>query len=523
MSRFDFSRDMPWVFGVQTGVPCSLNESLMLVKRVLYARFKHSRVFGIDVEVRTIDDRILKEVIMRRCKTIIIRRLMLVVMAVVVTVGFVPTRELSASGGAGEVYTSDDGFWSYTLSGDNATIVSFNGKSETHVYILDEIDGKAVVGIGNRAFVGCDKLIEVDIFGDSITSIDTEAFLDCKNLKRVNMIDNDNISIAGNAFSGCIGLVSMCFDGNTIPSFTSVLDTGSSRLTSIYFPDSDVSGYKSTPNLIKYVSVIKGLSEMVNIDTPTLYGDVKAFYNNKQNAYLSIERDDISCIFVPLDIGKKPGTIYFKSYAFVTGNNKPSWKDIKESDLATTGHWDISKIINGTGRLVLSSNTAATNKTAFPDYGSWEVADNNTAGFAVYIIEKVAPNLTKIDKGKIKYIRNEDFGDIALIEIGEGAEYYYPYAHAEWKPAHNETDTGAGKWASVYLDDYNCKQTIYVRTAALEDTTTSEVATILPSLEIQKITIPMLTKPPKLKIDIKKGTLVGKAGWGITLCIKRKW
>ena len=72
--------------------------------------------------------------------------------------------------------------------------------------IKTEYRGKSVVGIGQRAFMGNDKL-EYVYFGNNIKSIDRLAFSGCKNLKE---IDLENVSFIGrNAFADCVSLTSV--------------------------------------------------------------------------------------------------------------------------------------------------------------------------------------------------------------------------------------------------------------------------------------------------------------------------
>ena len=75
---------------------------------------------------------------------------------------------------AGNLLADDDGAWTYTLSGDEATITGCVATCPTDLVIPPTVDGYGVTSIGNAAFAG-KQLTSVTI-PDSVTSIDKNAF-----------------------------------------------------------------------------------------------------------------------------------------------------------------------------------------------------------------------------------------------------------------------------------------------------------------------------------------------------------
>lgn len=111
-------------------------------------------------------------------------------------------------------FTSGD--YLYVVKADGtAEITGYTGKA-MKLEIPAELDGFAVTGIGNGAFVICESLTSI-IIPDSVTSIGDCAFFGCASL--TNIIIPDSItSIGEEAFHSCSSLASI-----TIPDGVSTL------------------------------------------------------------------------------------------------------------------------------------------------------------------------------------------------------------------------------------------------------------------------------------------------------------
>jgi len=125
----------------------------------------------------------------------------------------------------------NEGYWTYTVAGDNATIKGYTG-SEGAVTIPGTLGGKTVTIIGATAFLYNTTLTNV-IIPDSVITIGNNAFYGCTGLTSV-IIPANVTSIGDDAFNGCSSLASV-----SIPD--SVLTIGdcafqSSGLTSVIIP-----------------------------------------------------------------------------------------------------------------------------------------------------------------------------------------------------------------------------------------------------------------------------------------------
>lgn len=107
------------------------------------------------------------------------------------------------------------------VSGEKQTVeVASNGNNtysgKVSIKGTVEYDGKsyAVVGVGNSAFSGSERLMSVDL-PSTVTYIADNAFFRCKELKEINL-PQDVVSIGVSAFDGCTSLLSLILpDGVT--------------------------------------------------------------------------------------------------------------------------------------------------------------------------------------------------------------------------------------------------------------------------------------------------------------------
>lgn len=103
-----------------------------------------------------------------------------------------------------ETLTYND--FTYSVTGNHVTIESYNGE-DTELTIPDEIDGKKVTSIGEKAFTEKTNLTKVTL-PDTITEINSSAFFSCTRLKEINL--PESLKIIGNsAFYECSSLESI--------------------------------------------------------------------------------------------------------------------------------------------------------------------------------------------------------------------------------------------------------------------------------------------------------------------------
>jgi len=123
------------------------------------------------------------------------------------------------------------GDWTYSVTDNQATITGYLG-DDTEVVIPAELDGMAVVKVGDEAFKDNTSVTSITI-PDSVTSIGDFAFFSCTSLTNVT-IGNSVTSIGHSAFYNC-GFLSI-----TIPdSVTSIGEDafdGCTSLTTVTLP-----------------------------------------------------------------------------------------------------------------------------------------------------------------------------------------------------------------------------------------------------------------------------------------------
>lgn len=156
---------------------------------------------------------------------------------------------------AAAVDTQTEGYYTYTVSNGEATIIRVDSSIFGVVTIPPLLGGYPVTTIGNSAFSFCRELSAV-IISANVTTIETAAFVACSNLTYVN-IPNSVAYIGDTAFGACSKLCSI-----NIPS--SVTYIGQSAFE-------DCTGLKSitVPNSVTYIGHY-AFGECTNLNEITL-------------------------------------------------------------------------------------------------------------------------------------------------------------------------------------------------------------------------------------------------------------
>lgn len=117
-----------------------------------------------------------------------------------------------------KIYCIENGFHfryslDYTIQKDGtAQIISFYGNSKT-LYLPQQMDGREVSSIGERAFYYCRNFNEV-IIPEGVTSIGNRAFAYCSNLEYITIPDSV-VSIGYGVFDGCMDSLKFKIHHNT--------------------------------------------------------------------------------------------------------------------------------------------------------------------------------------------------------------------------------------------------------------------------------------------------------------------
>ena len=109
-------------------------------------------------------------------------------------------------------FADQDGDYTYTVSGGNATITAYTGTGGA-ISIPATLGGFPTVAIGDNAFLVKNTLTSVT-FPSSLTSIGNYAFKACTGLTSVGIIPGGVISIGEGVFSSCTGLTSINVDAS---------------------------------------------------------------------------------------------------------------------------------------------------------------------------------------------------------------------------------------------------------------------------------------------------------------------
>ncbi len=141
---------------------------------------------------------------MKKLLSMIIAMLLL---CTILETAFLPTASATIIAGA---KTSGD--WEYTISGDEATIVYYNGNFKKSVEIPSKLGGKKVTSIAWGAF-SCLPVLQSITIPDSVVTISDEAFLNSTSLQKVT-IGKGAKNIEGNPFDGCTNLRTIAIASN---------------------------------------------------------------------------------------------------------------------------------------------------------------------------------------------------------------------------------------------------------------------------------------------------------------------
>ena len=134
------------------------------------------------------------------------KRILCILLALSMVLMLVPQAAFAA--------TTGDGDFEYSVSGEEVTITKYLNTYATEVTIPDEIDGKEVTAIGDKAFFFSQYLKSVTI-PDTVKSIGENAFAYSQNLESIT-IPASVTSIGENAFGYCYKLESIIVaEGNS--------------------------------------------------------------------------------------------------------------------------------------------------------------------------------------------------------------------------------------------------------------------------------------------------------------------
>ncbi|MCR5819885.1 MAG: leucine-rich repeat domain-containing protein [Bacteroidaceae bacterium] len=166
-------------------------------------------------------------------------------------------------------WTDDNGVvWTYTVSGDNATITKAN-PAKGNLVCPQIIAGYQVTSIGGYAFNSCISLTSITL-PEGVTSIGDGAFYDCTSLTSITLPEGVT-SIGSSVFFDCTSLTSI-----TLPEgVTSIGDgafTNCVKLTSINIPEGVTSIGSST------FSCCSGLTSITIPEGVTSIGESAFWY-----------------------------------------------------------------------------------------------------------------------------------------------------------------------------------------------------------------------------------------------------
>ncbi|WP_026518027.1 leucine-rich repeat protein [Butyrivibrio sp. MC2021] len=201
-----------------------------------------------------------------------------------------PAREEPAEADEAD-FAETSGDYTYTLSGEEATITKYAGTTVSALTIPSTLDGYTVTKLGSSVFSRHTELTSV-VIPDSVTYIGNSAFYNCTSLKTVKLpasldeigsyafeycaeltsvtLPQGLTKIRSSAFYGCTG-----FDTITIPKSVTTIDSGAfSNIKKATFED----GIETIP--ANSFSGAQGLEQVTIPSSVTVIGN-NAFYNCK--------------------------------------------------------------------------------------------------------------------------------------------------------------------------------------------------------------------------------------------------
>ena len=102
------------------------------------------------------------------------------------------------------VSAAKSGYYTYTVSGGNATITDVDSSISGNIVIPSTLGGRSVTAIGDNAFFACSLMTSITL-PNTVTSVGESAFYACKNLKKIEIPASVKV-IKESAFTECISL-----------------------------------------------------------------------------------------------------------------------------------------------------------------------------------------------------------------------------------------------------------------------------------------------------------------------------
>ena len=103
-----------------------------------------------------------------------------------------------------------EGDFTYTVSGEKATITAFNKEATGEVVIPDTLGGYPVTAIGGSAFTDCTSLKKITV-PKSVTSIGDGAFKGCTSLEEMTLpfvgMSREEKDLSTNIYTGVLGII----------------------------------------------------------------------------------------------------------------------------------------------------------------------------------------------------------------------------------------------------------------------------------------------------------------------------